>query len=89
MAWRIEFDRSADRELAKLDPASAERILRFLRDRISPLDNPRVIGSALTGARLGHLWRYRVGDFRVIVGIEDHALRILVVSLGNRRSVYR
>ena len=89
MAWRIEFDRSAERELAKLDSASAERILKFLRYRVAPLDNPRVIGSALTGARLGHLWRYRVGDFRVIVGLEDHALRILVVSLGHRRSVYR
>lgn len=89
MAWRIEFDRSADRELAKLDTASAERILRFLHHRIAPLDNPRAIGAALTGARMGHLWRYRVSDFRVIVGIEDHALRILVVGVGNRRSVYR
>ncbi|WP_313899167.1 MULTISPECIES: hypothetical protein [unclassified Methylobacterium] len=56
MAWRIEFDRSAERELAKLDPASAERILRFLRHRISPLDNPRVIGSALTGTSGGIAW---------------------------------
>ena len=89
MAWRIEFDRSAERELAKLDPVAAKRILTFLRHRVSPLDDPRVIGTALKGAKLGYLWRYRVGDFRAIVGIEDHALRILVVSVGNRREVYR
>ena len=89
MAWRIEFDRSAERELAKLDPVLAGRVLRFLHDRVSPLANPRVIGTALAGSRLGHLWRYRVGDVRVIVGIEDEKLRILVVGVGNRREVYR
>lgn len=89
MAWRIEFERSAERELAKLDRESARRILVFLRDRVSPLDDPRAIGEALKGARLGSFWKYRVGDYRVIAAIEDGALRILVVKIGNRRDVYR
>ena len=34
MAWRIEFDRAAERELGKLDPQIAKRILLFLHERV-------------------------------------------------------
>lgn len=61
----------------------------FLRDRASPLDDPRAIGEALKGARLGNFWKHRIGDFRVIAAIEDDALRILVIKIGHHRDVYR
>lgn len=89
MAWRIEFDRAAERELGKLDPQVAKRILLFLHERVSNLEDPRSIGEALKGSRLGDFWKYRVGDYRLISSIEDGALRILVVKIGNRREVYR
>ncbi|EXF90952.1 translation repressor RelE (plasmid) [Pseudomonas fluorescens HK44] len=89
MAWRIEFDRAAERELGKLDPQIAKRILLFLQERVSNLEDPRSIGEALKGSRLGDFWKYRVGDYRLISSIEDGALRILVVKIGNRREVYR
>ena len=89
MAWRIEFDRAAERELGKLDPQVAKRILLFLHERVAHLDDPRSIGEALKGSRLGDFWKYRVGDYRIISAIEDGALRILVVKIGNRREVYR
>jgi mRNA interferase RelE/StbE len=89
MAWSIELDRVAERELDKLDPQVARRILSFLFEKVARLDNPRSIGEALTGARLGSLWRYRVGDDRLISIIEDDRLVILVVKIGNRREVYQ
>ena len=89
MTWKIEFDPAAEREIAKLDPQNARRILKFLHERIAPLENPRLIGEALKGSKLGDFWKYRVGDYRVIASIEDNELRILVVKLGNRREVYR
>lgn len=89
MDWRIEFDRAAERELGKLDPQVAKRILLFLQERVANLDDPRSIGEALKGSRLGDFWKYRVGDYRLISSIEDGALRILVVKIGNRREVYR
>jgi len=88
MAWRIEFERTAERELAKLDPQTAKRILKFLNDRVAPLSDPRSIGEALHGS-LGAFWKYRVGDYRIIAAIEDKKLRILIVRIGNRRDVYR
>ena len=89
MAWRIELDAAAVKELAKLDKPIAQRITAFLRERLAVLDDPRSIGEALKGSRLGNLWKYRVGDYRLIAAIEDSALTILVVRIGNRRHVYR
>jgi mRNA interferase RelE/StbE len=89
MAWDIELDRAAERELDSLDPQVAKRILLFLYERVAQLDNPRSVGEALKGAKLGSLWKYRVGDYRVISSIEDNRLVILVVKIGNRREVYK
>ncbi|MDD5272999.1 MAG: type II toxin-antitoxin system RelE/ParE family toxin [Methylovulum sp.] len=89
LAWLIEIDDAAKQDLAKLDKPVARRITAFLRERVATLDNPRSIGEALTGSRLGEFWKYRVGDYRIISRIEDGALRVLVVKVGNRRNVYR
>jgi mRNA interferase RelE/StbE len=89
MAWTIEFAQSAARQLRKLDPQIARRILAFLRDRVAPLDDPRSIGEALRGKELGDFWKYRVGDWRIIADIDDGVLLITVVRLGNRRDIYR
>lgn len=89
MAWKIEFDPGAERELSQLDPPIARRLLGFLRDRLATLDDPRSIGEALKGSRLGAFWKYRVGDYRIIASIEDEEVRILVVRIGNRRAVYK
>ncbi len=89
MVWRIEVDDKAKRELAGLDKTVARRIMAFLRERVAMLDDPRSIGDALKGSTLGALWKCRVGDYRIIANIEDGALRILVVRIGNRREFYR
>lgn len=89
MAWRIEFEEAAARELDKLGSEPARRILRFLHERIAPRDDPRSIGEALKGSRLGEFWKYRSGDYRIIARIEDSAITILVVRIGNRRDIYR
>lgn len=89
MAWKIELDPGAERELSKLDPPVARRILGFLHDRLATLEDPRSIGEALKGSTLGTFWKYRVGDYRIIASIEDNEVFILVVRIGNRRDVYR
>jgi mRNA interferase RelE/StbE len=88
LAWTIEYTASARQALRKLDKPTARRILDYLDERVAPLDDPRSLGKALTGP-LGALWRYRVGDYRVICDIQDGALRVLVVEIGHRREVYR
>ena len=89
MAWRIELTATAAKQLAKLDKGEAKRITSFLRQRIAALDDPRSTGKALTGPHLGAYWRYRAGDYRIICDIQDDALCVLVIEIGNRRVVYR
>ncbi len=88
MAWTIEYADTAMGQLRKLDKQTARRIVDYMDERIAGLEDPRSTGKALTGP-LGGLWRYRVGDCRVICDIQDGALRVLVVLVGNRREIYR
>ena len=89
MTWKVELSLEADRELSKLDPQQARRILKFLLERVANLDNPRSIGAALQGSRLGEFWKYRVGDYRLISKIEDSRLLVLVLRIGHRGEIYR
>jgi mRNA interferase RelE/StbE len=89
MAWRIEVSDSAAKQLRKLDPQVARRILTFLRDRVALLDDPRSLGEALRGKDLGDFWKYRVGDWRIIADLDDGVMLITVIRLGNRRDIYR
>jgi mRNA interferase RelE/StbE len=89
LAWRIELGEAAKKDLVKIDKPQAKRIIDFLRERVATLDDPRSIGQALKGSKLGDFWKYRVGDYRIISSIEDGALHILVLKVGNRKDVYR
>jgi mRNA interferase RelE/StbE len=89
MAWRIEYDAGAVRDLSKLDKQIARRIIKFLGQRVAKLDDPRSIGAALRGSKLGDFWKYRVGDYRIIAKIEDKVLLIYVVEIGDRKEIYR
>jgi mRNA interferase RelE/StbE len=88
LAWRIDYTATAINRLRKLDKPLAKRIVEYMDMQVAVLENPRSAGKALTGP-MGGLWRYRVGDFRVICEIQDGVMRVLVIELGNRRDVYR
>jgi mRNA interferase RelE/StbE len=89
LAWQIEFDPDALKDLRKLDRPVQVRLVAFLRDRLAPLDDPRSIGEALSSTRLGTYWKYRVGDWRIVCDIQDQRLIVRVLRVGNRREVYR
>jgi mRNA interferase RelE/StbE len=89
LAWTIDYTESARRQLRKLDKQAARRILDFMDERIAAQKDPRNTGKALTGPMLGAYWRYRIGDYRIICDIQDGALCVLVIEIGNRREVYR
>lgn len=88
MAWNVEFNETAKRQLAKLDRQWQVAILDYLQDRIATLDDPRRSGKPLVGDRKG-LWRYRVGDYRILCELRDNELVVLVVTISHRRQVYR
>lgn len=88
MAWNVELIDTAKRQLAKLDRKWQATILDYLEDEIAPLNDPRSRGKPLVGDKRG-LWRYRVGDHRILCELRDNELIVLVVTIGHRRQVYR
>lgn len=87
MAWRIEFTKNADKVMRKLDKSIAARVFDEL-DAMAKLENPRSRGKALAG-NLAGVWRYRVGDYRILCDIEDGRLVVVVVDVAHRCEVYK
>jgi mRNA interferase RelE/StbE len=86
--WRIEIKRNAEKQIKKLPRAAQESIVSFLRDRLAASENPRQWGRPLQVEKRG-LWRYRVGDYRLICDIQDAIITLLVLEVGHRKDVYR
>jgi mRNA interferase RelE/StbE len=87
-AWSISFEPKAEKDLQRLSSVDRSRILRYLSERIAPLDDPRLLGKALT-ANFAGAWRYRVGDIRIIVRLEFDTLVVVVIAIGQRGDIYR
>ena len=89
MGWQIEFDPRALKELKKLDGVAQKRIIQYLKTQVVVQSNPRLLGRSLKGNKQG-LWRYRVGNYRIIIICEilDTQMLVLVVKVGSRQSVY-
>ena len=87
MAWKIELSREAEKALSKLGAVEAKRIAKGLR-AIAELDDPHLRGEVMVGNRAA-FWRYRIGDWRLIVRLDDGRMVILVFAIGHRRAVYR
>lgn len=88
LAWQIEFTGAAKKQLKKIGHSEAIKITSYLRSRIQPSENPREYGKSLKG-ELSELWRYRVGNYRLICELKDDVMIVLVVRIGHRKDVYR
>jgi mRNA interferase RelE/StbE len=87
LAWRVEWEDAAVKELKKLDTRAQRNIVRYMRHKIATEEDPRRFGDPLRKDLKG-LWKYRIGAYRIICSIEDENVLVLVVRLGHRRSVY-
>ena len=88
MVWTIEITRTAETQIKKLDSPSQKSIVRFLRERLKSAQNPRQWGKPLHGDKRG-LWRYRVGDYRLICDIHDEFITVVVLEVAHRKDVHR
>ena len=89
MPWRIGFDPRALRSLAKLDHPVQDSIVAYLEERVIAPQDPRMFGEALKGPKLRDFWRYKVGDYRIVVEIRDWILLVYVIDVGNRKEIYK
>jgi len=88
LGYKIDYSQDARKQLKKLDKQVSTRVFKWLEDRVVGCNNPRLWGEALVGEFTG-LWKYRIGDFRLICEIKDYQLVVLVIELGHRKEVYK
>ncbi len=87
MNWQIEVSETAAKQLERLDKPVQARIFKYLKERLLNTKNPRAFGKGLTGDKAG-LWRYRVGDYRIICQVKDEIVTVLVLEVGHRKTIY-
>ena len=88
MAWQVEFSPTAERQIRKLSRKAQASIIGYLRQRVEPADSARQLRKMLHGDKRG-LWRYRVGDYRLICDVRDSDHRVVVLAIGHRKDVYQ
>ena len=87
MSYKINFSETSLKQLRKLDSLSRKRILNYVSDVLTKIENPRILGKALTGDLKG-FWRYRIGNFRIVCQIQDNSLLILILKIAHRKEIY-
>jgi mRNA interferase RelE/StbE len=87
LAWTIEYDARAIKELNKLSPQIRAEITDYMTSHVAQAENPKDFGKPLRHNKYG-LWRYRVRDFRIICELQEERRIVLVVGVGHRRDIY-
>lgn len=88
MRYKLLFSKRALKELKKMDKAVSTLIFAWLKKNVGGAADPRAFGKALTGDEK-EMWHYRIGDYRVLVNIEDESLTIIAIEIGHRRDIYK
>lgn len=86
-SWEISLSETAKKEFSKMDKPIQRRIYEFLSQKLATCDNPRRLGKPLKGP-FADFWRFRVGDYRILVEIFDSEMLIQVFRIEHRKDVY-
>lgn len=84
----MEYAKKFQKRMRKMGAKEAGRIMLWINANLYGCDNPRVVGRPMEGEWKG-FWRYRIGEYRIIVDIRDGELVVFCVEVGHRREVYR
>ncbi len=88
LMYRIEYSKRISKQISKLDKNTQMNILKWIEKNLLGTDNPRLHGKPLVG-NLNGMWRYRIGDYRLLAEIHDDELLILAIEIDHRREIYR
>ena len=88
MAYKLEFSNRFDNQFSKLDKSTQRYLFNWLIKNVDNVENPRYSGKSLTGNKT-ELWRYRIGNYRVIADINDGRCIILALEVGHRKDIYK
>ena len=87
MKYDVEYSKTAVNIIKKMDSSTSKLIRTWIEKNLMNTENPRIKGKPLTGDLKG-LWRYRVGDYRILAEIQDNKIVILILDIGHRSKIY-
>ena len=87
MKYDVEYSKTAMNTIKKMDSSASKLIRTWIEKNLMNTENPRIKGKVLTGDLKG-LWRYRVGDYRILAEIQDDKIVILILDIGHRSKIY-
>lgn len=83
MSWDVLWSDKSKKQLSKMDKKTARRIRDAVLDCV---DDPFSVATRLTNSRF---YKIRVGNYRVILDLQQHTLIIFVVETDLRKRVYK
>jgi mRNA interferase RelE/StbE len=86
MSYKVEYTSKARKDLKKLPLEIAQNIILSIN---SIKNEPYSYVKKIKGTKTHPLYTHRVGEYRVILDIEDDRLLIIVIEAGHRRTIYR
>ncbi|MCX7122530.1 MAG: type II toxin-antitoxin system RelE/ParE family toxin [Gammaproteobacteria bacterium] len=84
--YHIKFKTSVEKDLRRMGIQEQARILEGIEKKLA--EDPRQ-GTPLKGKKQNALWRYHIGNYRVVYAFNDQELWILVIHIAHRKDVYR
>ncbi|WP_027128211.1 type II toxin-antitoxin system RelE family toxin [Fusobacterium perfoetens] len=88
MVYKVDFSIEAANYIRKMDNSTKTTLLKWINKNLINCEDPRIHGKSLTGNKKG-IWRYRVGNYRILCNIQDEILTILVLEVGHRSKIYK
>ncbi|MDR0496386.1 MAG: type II toxin-antitoxin system RelE/ParE family toxin [Treponema sp.] len=88
MKYKVEYSSSALKDLEKMDKSISKMLQAWIAKNLNDTETPRAFGKALKGSLHG-LWRYRIGDYRIIADILDEKIVIVLLEIGHRSNIYK
>lgn len=89
MKYTWSFNKKAYKQFQKtIDRPVQVCIVKWLNTHIQDSPNHRIWGKALEGS-MRTLWRYRVGDYRIIADIQDDVFVVVIIKVGKRNDIYK
>jgi mRNA interferase RelE/StbE len=86
--YRVKITEKALKSLRNLDKQSARMIIAWIEKNLEGTKDPRAKGKGLSHDKKG-IWRYRVGNYRILTNIKDDELIILLIEFGHRKDIYK
>jgi mRNA interferase RelE/StbE len=87
MAYRIEYLKSVQKSIRKIDATTRNRLRKYI-ERLAACDDPRIAGKCLANNN-PEIWRYRIGDYRLLCKIDDGKMVVLMIDFGHRSKIYK